>query len=87
MSRRRKVKKVIILKPSLIIIIIIIITEEKVPMTAPVITRVIPGAGPACESNFTISFFISFANQANPPKPTNSDVFISMIPEHESFVR
>ena len=56
-------------------------------MAAPVITRVIPGAGPACESNFTISFFVPFAVQANPPKPTKDDVFISMIPEHEAFVR
>jgi len=61
--------------------------KEKIPMTAPVITRVIPGAGPACESNFTISFFVPFAVQANPPKPTKDDVFISMIPEHEAFVR
>ncbi|XP_072015637.1 heme-binding protein 2-like [Amphiura filiformis] len=61
--------------------------KEKVPMTAPVITRVIPGAGPACESNFTISFFVPFKFQSNTPKPTADNVFLSSIEKHEAYVR
>ena len=30
----------------------------KIDMTAPVIYFIVPGAGPNCESNFTMSFFI-----------------------------
>merc|ERR1712037_403420 len=30
----------------------------KIPMTAPVTMRIIPGEGPNCESNFTMSFYI-----------------------------
>jgi len=59
----------------------------KIDMTAPVTTRVIPGPGPACESNFTVSFFVPFKYQENPPKPTSPDVFISSLPEFEAYVR
>jgi len=61
--------------------------HKKIDMTAPVITRVIPGAGPACESNFTVSFFVPFEYQSNPAKPTSPDVFISQLPEFEGYVR
>ena len=33
-------------------------------MTAPVVTRVIPGQGPFCKSLFSIHFFVPFAYQA-----------------------
>lgn len=59
----------------------------KVPMTAPVTTRVIPAPGPACQSNFTISFFVPFADQANPPEPSDKNVFISTLPEFTAYVR
>ena len=45
-------------------------------MTAPVATKVLPGQGPNCNSFFTRSFFIPFGNQADPPKPTNPEVFL-----------
>lgn len=61
--------------------------NKKIDMTAPVINRVIPGAGPACESNFTVSFFVPFMYQTNPPKPTSPDVFISTLPPFEAYVR
>lgn len=50
-------------------------------MTAPVATRVVPGAGPNCESQFTISFYIPPKHQADPPKPKSSNVFIEDFPE------
>ncbi|XP_031438071.1 heme-binding protein 2-like isoform X1 [Clupea harengus] len=61
--------------------------KEKVEMTAPVTCRVEPGAGPACETTFTVSFFIPEQNQADPPKPTNPEVFIENRPEFTAFVR
>ena len=54
--------------------------QVKVPMTAPVRVRVTPGAGPFCESNFTVSFFVPFVKgepgtQIDAPKPTDPEVF------------
>lgn len=50
-------------------------------MTAPVITRIVPGAGPNCESTFTVSFYIPPAHQAEPPVPSSKDVFVEDFPE------
>lgn len=52
----------------------------KVPMTAPVRVRLTPGAGPFCESNFTVSFFVPFVKgqpgtQIDPPQPADPEVF------------
>ncbi|XP_040990662.1 heme-binding protein 2-like [Juglans microcarpa x Juglans regia] len=41
--------------------------EQKIEMTAPVITEVSPSDGPLCESSFVISFSVPKLNQANPP--------------------
>ena len=62
------------------------ITEQKIAMTAPVINRIIPGAGPACESNFTLSFYVAPA-VATPPAPTNPDVFLSKMSKMRVYVR
>ena len=35
----------------------------KLNMTAPVVTKVEHGDGPFCKSNFTVSFFVPFADQ------------------------
>ena len=35
----------------------------KINMTAPVVTKVEHGDGPFCKSNFTVSFFVPFADQ------------------------
>lgn len=59
----------------------------KVEMTAPVSCMIDPGAGPACESTFTTSFFIPEEHQADPPKPTDEDVFIEHRKEFTVFVR
>jgi len=51
-----------------------------IDMTAPVLNRVEPGAGPNCNSTFTISFFTPFSYQeSGPPSPTSSLVFIETI--------
>lgn len=59
----------------------------KVDMTAPVTTRVIPAPGPACENNFTVSFFVPFIHQDNPPQPSNPQVSITSLPAFEAYVR
>ncbi|KAA0708541.1 Heme-binding protein 2 [Triplophysa tibetana] len=59
----------------------------KVEMTAPVSCKIEPGAGPACESTFTVSFYVPEENQADPPKPTEADVFIESRSEFTVFVR
>jgi hypothetical protein len=61
------------------------VDKAKVPMTAPVRVRVMPGAGPFCESNFTISFFVPFVPgqpgvQIDPPAPTDPEVFTETDP-------
>ncbi len=63
------------------------VSECKVEMTAPVSCMIEPGAGPACESTFTVSFYIPEEHQADPPKPTDSDVFIENKKEVTVFVR
>lgn len=60
--------------------------EEKVPMTAPVRTRIVPAAGPFCKSKFTVSFFVPFDVQKDPPKPSNPDVYINPQPAFTAFV-
>ncbi|XP_072218607.1 heme-binding protein 2 [Leuresthes tenuis] len=61
--------------------------KVKVEMTAPVTCRVVPGAGPACESQFTISFYIPEEHQATPPPPSDSDVFVEERREFTAYVR
>ncbi|XP_053736264.1 heme-binding protein 2 isoform X1 [Synchiropus splendidus] len=61
--------------------------KTKVEMTAPVTCRVEPGAGPACESNFTVSFYVPEQFQAEPPAPTEPSVFIETRKEFTAYVR
>ena len=58
----------------------------KIEMTAPVITKIDPGAGPNCESSFTISFFVPVEN-VDPPAPTNPEVFHSTLPAMTVYTR
>lgn len=62
-------------------------SEVKVEMTAPVSCRVDPGAGPACESQFTVSFYIPEEHQENPPEPSDPDVFVEHRKEFTAYVR
>ena len=55
----------------------------KIPMTAPVSMRIIPGEGPNCESNFTMSFYIPSSLQEDTPTPTDPLVYIEERPEFE----
>jgi len=58
--------------------------KAKVPMTCPVTTRFLHGQGPACVSNFTMSFYVP-----NPeaPAPTNKNVTFTEMPETLVYVR
>ncbi|KAJ8302042.1 hypothetical protein KUTeg_021029 [Tegillarca granosa] len=60
------------------------VKKQKIEMTAPVLTKIIPSQGPACESNFTMSFFVSMKN---PPLPSSKDVFLSRLPRQRVYVR
>ncbi|XP_041660499.1 heme-binding protein 2 isoform X2 [Cheilinus undulatus] len=61
--------------------------KVKVEMTAPVTCRVDPGAGPACESQFTVSFYIPEEHQDNPPEPSDPEVFLENREEFTAYVR
>ena len=58
----------------------------KLEMATPVATKVVPGQGPACQSTFTILFFVPFANQANTPEPTDKDVVMVNLPAITAYV-
>lgn len=60
--------------------------EMKISMTAPVLVRLIAGQGPACKSNFTMSFFDA-PKVPNPPAPTDKTVFFSTLPKQKVYVR
>jgi len=57
--------------------------QASIDMTAPVLVKVTPGAGPNCASSFKVSFFVPFKYQSPsgpfPPKPTSDLVFIETI--------
>lgn len=61
--------------------------KAKVEMTAPVSCLVDPGAGPACETTFTVSFYIPEEHQANPPQPSDADVFLENRKQFTAYVR
>ncbi|XP_019863838.1 PREDICTED: heme-binding protein 2-like [Amphimedon queenslandica] len=58
----------------------------KIPMATPVATKIEPGQGPACESNFTILFFVPFKYQDNTPVPTDSSIAIVNLPSITAYV-
>jgi len=65
------------------------VEKQKVEMTAPVTVRIIPGQGPACETTFTVSFFVPYEYQEEgspPPTPTNENVTIVDLPEFTVYV-
>ncbi|XP_062858368.1 heme-binding protein 2 [Trichomycterus rosablanca] len=61
--------------------------NAKIDMTAPVTCLINPGEGPACESTFTVSFYVPEEHQAEPPKPTTPEIFIENRKEFTVFVR
>lgn len=63
---------------------------KPIDMTAPVLTQVLPGAGPNCNTTFKVSFFVPFDYQAPndpPPAPTDSTVFTETIPAMKVAVK
>jgi len=58
---------------------------QKIAMTAPVRTKIVPGEGPYCADTFTISFMVPFAVET-PPKPTDPEVFLEEDPAAVQFV-
>ncbi|XP_014307362.1 heme-binding protein 2 isoform X4 [Myotis lucifugus] len=59
----------------------------KIKMTAPVMSYVEPGSGPFSESTITISLYIPSEQQSDPPRPSESDVFIEDRAAMTVFVR
>ena len=57
------------------------LTGKNIDMTAPVVTKVIPGKGPNSESTFIVSFFIPPSHHSEPPSPSNPDVYIEEFPD------
>ena len=55
-------------------------------MTCPVTNRIIPAQGPACESNFTMSFYVA-SDQLPAPQPTDKTVYLKTIPKFTVYVR
>ena len=55
-------------------------------MTAPVLVRIIPGQGPACEDDFRMSFYMA-PKGTDPPKPTNPNVTLSSLPAQTVYIR
>ena len=60
--------------------------KAKIPMATPVATKIVPGQGPACESNFTVLFFTPFAYQNNTPQPTNPQLALVNLPAITAYV-
>lgn len=52
-------------------------------MTTPVTTYIIPGAGPNCEQNFTMAFYIPEKYQQDPPLPLGPGVYIEDRPAYK----
>ena len=63
-----------------------ILSDEKIDMTAPVLTHAMPGLG---ENNATVyvrSFYVPYALQDSAPEPTADDVYLNKLEEIEVYV-
>merc|ERR1712127_951283 len=60
--------------------------KKKITMTAPVIDRIIPGQGPACEDDFTMSFFVS-PTEGAAPQPSDPTVSLTELTKQRVYVR
>ncbi|XP_040821304.1 heme-binding protein 2 isoform X1 [Ochotona curzoniae] len=61
--------------------------ELKMKMTAPVTSFVEPGSGPFSEATVTVSLYLPWEQQSDPPRPSESGVFIEERPGMTVFVR
>jgi len=53
------------------------VANIEIPMAAPVLYKIVPGSGPACNTTFTVSFFIPFMFQGEAPQPTARGVSVT----------
>jgi hypothetical protein len=61
---------------------------SKINMTAPVLNKITPGAGPNCDTTFEISFFVPYNLQGEtPPKPTSDLVYTQTLPKMNVAVK
>merc|ERR1712099_23599 len=60
--------------------------SAKIAMTAPVLSKLTPGEGPFCSNNITVSFFMPFDFQDNPPQPNSVDCFLTYMPAMDVYV-
>ncbi|PIK47965.1 putative heme-binding protein 2-like isoform X2 [Apostichopus japonicus] len=56
------------------------VEEQKIEMTIPVIRKVEPGPGPACESSVNTSFFVPPEFHDKPPQPKEEGVHTQTLP-------
>lgn len=57
--------------------------STSIAMTAPVTVQVVPGPGPTCGSNFSVSFFCA---SPPPPAPTSAQLFVRTVPAQDVYV-
>ena len=57
--------------------------NAKIPMTAPVSMRILPGEGPNGDSNYTMSFWIPSDFQEDTPAPSDPLLYIEERPGFE----
>ncbi|KAI9083121.1 hypothetical protein K1719_034854 [Acacia pycnantha] len=60
--------------------------NQKIEMTAPVVTEVAPSDGPSSDYLFVVSFYVPRKNQANPP-PASSVIVGRVKPVYDAAVR
>jgi len=60
--------------------------EEKIAMTCPVLMKITPGQGPACESAFTMSFYVP-PREGELPQPVDETVYHSQLPPMKVYIR
>ncbi|XP_060557151.1 heme-binding protein 2-like [Ruditapes philippinarum] len=60
--------------------------KQKIAMTAPVTNRIIPAQGPACESDFIMSFYVS-SKVRDIPEPSNKEVYLDTKQKQIVYVR
>lgn len=61
--------------------------KAKIAMTTPVLTQIIHGAGPNCESEFIMHFMLPFVDWDTPSTPTNPKVSVVETAEMDVYVR
>lgn len=64
----------------------LLFTDKKIDMTAPVVQIIKPGQGPACSSDFYMSFYMS-PKVRFPPRPIDKTVDIKQLPSFMVYVR